>query len=75
MTIIPKFKVTVSYNSAVSTCRNIISKRKTDSIPVRCVRELLGRSVKITSKARGRLFLCEVEIYGKYGVYILHYIK
>ena len=63
----PKFKVTVKYNNAVSTCRTISPQRKKDSIPVRCVRELIGRSVKIDMLSRGRMTLCEVEIYGKYG--------
>ena len=68
MRLIPKFKVTVSYNTGVSTCRTMsVGSRKKNDIPVRCVHELIGRSVKITSLASGRLNLCEVEIYGKYG--------
>ena len=64
---LPKFRVQVGSHGHYATCRSVNVYKKKDTIKVQCRRTMRGQSVKITTRATGRLSLCEVAVYGNYG--------
>ena len=60
----PTFKIEVGIRGI---CRIMHARHRQKSIGIRCRRTLRGHRVKILTVSYGRLYLCEVAVYGKYG--------